>query len=488
MDFEEVFKVLDITVFTKTQRRLKDVEKFVLWGAWQGQTYEEMATASDYRYTLSYLKQGVGPKLWKLLSEVLGEEVSKTNFQTALERQWRFPDTNTSLVGIQWRSSGAIHVQEVPLVADMPTQEAAQVLPNTSPALASIAEYLLPVSDPELPVGQVPLTSSLYVERPPIESRCYQEILQPGALIRIKAPRLMGKTSLMAKILSEARKHGYQTVPLSFQLADKAVFTNLDTFLRWFCESVGRKLQQLHQLDDYWSTYGSKDKSTAYFEECLLAEIDSPLVVSLDGVDRIFPYPDIADDFFSLLRAWYEYAKYGDSGSELWKKLRVVLVHSKEVYTPLDINQSPFNVGLNVELQEFSFQQVQDLVSRHAGLNWSNTQVEKLMDMVGGHPYLVKLALYHIQHQDITLEQLLQTAATEAGIYGDHLRLHLWNLKQHPELAAAFSRVVTTPIQVDLDLESAFKLHSMGLVVHRYENQVAVRCELYRRYFYNRLS
>lgn len=43
-------------------------------------------------------------------------------------------------------------------------------------------------------------------------------------------------------------------------------------------------------------------------------------------------------------------------------------------------------------------------------------------------------------------------------------------------------------VDAALDLESAFKLHSMGLVMHRYENQVIVRCDLYRRYFYNRLG
>ena len=332
------------------------------------------------------------------------------------------------------------------------------------------------------------LLSWFYVERPPIEERCYQEILQPGALIRIKAPRQMGKTSLMARILYKAREHGYQTVPLSFQLAERAAFTNLDTFLRWLCESVGRRLHRLNQLDAYWLTYGSKDKTTAYFEECLLQEITSPLVIGLDQVDQIFPYHDIADDFFSLLRAWYEYARYGDRVSKLWEKLRVVMVYSSEVYIPLDINQSPFNVGLNVELQEFSPQQVQDLVGRHNGLNWTTAQVKKLMDMVGGHPYLVRLALYYIQRHDITLEELLQTAPTEAGIYSDHLRRHLWHLKQHPELAAAFNRVVTISIPVELDSLSAFKLHSMGLVVYRHENKVTVRCDLYRRYFRDRLS
>ena len=87
MDFEKVFKVVDAAVFAKTQRHLKDVERFVFWGACQSQTYEEMAKTSDYRYTPSYLKQDVGPKLWKLLSVALGEEVSKTNFRAAVERR-----------------------------------------------------------------------------------------------------------------------------------------------------------------------------------------------------------------------------------------------------------------------------------------------------------------------------------------------------------------------------------------------------------------
>jgi len=110
-------------------------------------------------------------------------------------------------------------------------------------------------------------------------------------------------------------------------------------------------------------------------------------------VDRVFQYPTIADDFLGLLRAWYEEAGYGDS--ELWAKLRLVVVHSTEVYIPLNVNQSPFNVGLPIELSEFSAEQVADLARRH-GLNWQINMVERLMNIVGGHPYLVRVALYHI--------------------------------------------------------------------------------------------
>jgi hypothetical protein len=342
----------------------------------------------------------------------------------------------------------------------------------------------LPVAEPEVhrePGGAVPLTSSLYVERPPIEADCFEEILQSGALIRIKAPRQMGKTSLMSRILDRAREEGYQAIPLSLQRADSALLSDLDRFLRWFCEQVGRRLKRLNQLEEYWQGYGSKDKCIAYFEECLLEELDTPLVIGLDEVDRVFPHQEIADDFFALLRSWYEFARYGDMNSELWEKLRLVVVHSTEVYVPLDINQSPFNVGMNVELPEFTSAQVQDLAGRY-GLGWSTHQVEQLMTQVGGHPYLVRKALYHIRRQDAILEELEQTAPTEAGIYSDHLRRHLWNLRQYPKLAEAFRQVVIKNKPVELDAESAFKLDSMGLVTLQ-GNDVTPRCDLYRYYF-----
>jgi len=109
------------------------------------------------------------------------------------------------------------------------------------------------------------------------------------------------------------------------------------------------------------------------------------------------------------------------------------------------------------------------------------------MKIVGGHPYLVRLALYHISQQQLTLDELLEIAPTEAGIYGDHLRRHLWILQQHPELAQAFRQVAISQQPVELESVLAFKLHSMGLV-NLQGNRVAPRFELYRNYFRDRAT
>lgn len=294
------------------------------------------------------------------------------------------------------------------------------------------------LSNPSPPSLDNLSNSDFYVERVPYEAQCYEVILQPGALIRIKAPQQMGKTLLVERLLKKVAFKGYRTANLSLKLADRIHFTDLDKFLRWFCTNVSRQLGLSSQLGDYWDeeSMGSKVSCTTYFEEYLLQQVDTALVLCLDDVDWLFPYPEIYEDFFALLRSWHEKANSG----KFWKRLHLVLIHSTEVYVRLNVKQSPFNVGTSVELQEFNQQQVQDLVKQH-GFNWDTTQIEQLMNMVGGHPSLIQQALSHLKtHQDVTLDALLEKAPTESGIYSNHLRWHLLNLQQYPELAVALKR------------------------------------------------
>lgn len=82
----EVVEEIDAKVFVKTERHLIEAEIALLRGAGQGKTYDQIARTS--RFGEQYLKQNVGPKLWRLLTEVLGREVTKTNFRIVLEQEW----------------------------------------------------------------------------------------------------------------------------------------------------------------------------------------------------------------------------------------------------------------------------------------------------------------------------------------------------------------------------------------------------------------
>ena len=331
----------------------------------------------------------------------------------------------------------------------------------------------------EFPSGPVPLNSPFYIDRPPIEELAYGELLKPGSVTRIKAPRKMGKSSLLLRILARATTEGYRTATLDFQQADETIFSSLNRFLRWFCSNIARQLNLKPLLDDYWDEdMGSKVSCTLYLEGYLLEQINSPVVLALNEINLLFEHPKIAREFLPLLRFWHEQAKQ----VEALQKLRLIVVHSTEIYVPLNINQSPFNVGLPIKIPQFTLKQVQDLAKRHQ-IDWTmGNKAQQLMAMVGGHPYLIRLALYYLDRQGMTLEKLLREAPTEGGIYSDHLRGHQTIIQQETKLADALRKVVTSQETVQLASLLAYKLDSMGLV--RLEaSECSPSCQLYRQYF-----
>ncbi|MBW4676574.1 MAG: AAA-like domain-containing protein [Desmonostoc geniculatum HA4340-LM1] len=209
------------------------------------------------------------------------------------------------------------------------------------------------------PDGPVPLDSPLYIERPPIEELVYREVTQPGCVIRIKAPRQMGKSSLVLRLLTFAQKQEYRTVNLNCYQIDSDSLTNLNKLLRGFCCHIAKELGIDPKLNEMWDEeIGCKLSSSFYLQSYLLKQIASPVVLVLNEVDRFFEYPHIAQEFFALLRSWCEEAQQNPN----LYKLRLVVVYSTEEYATLDINRSPFNIGLPIRLSEFTQQQIEDLV------------------------------------------------------------------------------------------------------------------------------
>lgn len=427
-------------IFTKFGRYLNDLEVNIFTESWvKNLTYKQIA--QKYGYTTEYLNNDVGFKLWKKLSEAFEIRICRSNFKEMIR-----------LKMVESRSQ----------VTD-PDQR-----------LEEAAAELFP-----FPEGSEPLNSPFYIERDGIEVLCKHTIAKPGSLIRIKASKLMGKSSLINWIIGCELSQNYKTVRLDLDSLDRQFLQNIDQLLRWLCSMICRQLKIASCLDKYWhpELLGNNVNCTCYFEDYLLPTIDAPLVLVLDNVDLVFPYPEVIEGFFGMLRHWHEKGKT----APVWQQVRLVIAHSTEVYIPLDINHSPFNVGEPVELKDFDPKQILNLAQRHR-LTWGQLQIEQLVNLIGGHPYLVRLALYQIGSGKVTLEQFLAQASTEAGIYTALLRRYLGILKGDQPLALAYQHVVSTPQPVALDSMHIFRLHSLGLI-HSHNNEVQPRCDLYRQYF-----
>ncbi|MEH2285067.1 MAG: AAA-like domain-containing protein [Nostoc sp.] len=419
---------------------LTTLQELILRSSWEGKTYINIACEAHYG---EERVKKIAAHLWQVLSNFCKEPINKSNFRQTLENH-RLSKAHQELVKEFNRAAIAISL--------------------------------------EFPSGPVSLNSRFYIPRPPIEELAYAEMVEPGSVICIKAPKKMGKSSLVLRLLARANKQGFHIVSLDFQQADKAVFASLDKFLRWFCANVSRELQLEPKLNDYWDEdMGSKVSCSIYFQQYLLSALSSPLVLVLNEVDWVFEYQEIAGELLPLVRSWHEQAKR----VEIWQKLRLFLVYSTEILVPIKLTQSPFNIGLTINLPPFTKEQVQDLAQRH-GLDWTDGKdADTLMVMVGGNPFLVRLALYHLVgkgglKQD--LGQLLPQAPTEAGIYNEYLRQYVLALRDEPKLGDAFYEVINTTSSVKLEPVLAYKLQSMGLINLEGDRSTPA-CELYRLYF-----
>ncbi|MGB3203456.1 MAG: hypothetical protein WBB28_00525, partial [Crinalium sp.] len=78
MNIEEMLKIADEIVFTKTGQHLSDLQKAVLRGTLQHEKYKQIA--KDLDCSESRVRD-IGSKLWQMLSEELGEDVNKSNLR-----------------------------------------------------------------------------------------------------------------------------------------------------------------------------------------------------------------------------------------------------------------------------------------------------------------------------------------------------------------------------------------------------------------------
>ena len=420
--------------------RLTAIQEVVFRRCWQGSTYAQIAATEGY--DADYVRV-TGSRLWQKISSALGERVTKKNIHAVLRQQ-----------------AYQLHQPDTP----GPWWPGADQLDTTFPG------------------SPLPLGSPLYIERPPVESQAMGELRKPGALLRIRAPERWGKTSLVNRLVAQAQTLNFKVVRLNFRQADGGVLANFDKFLRWFCANIAQQLKLTAQLDDVWNAdLGSKVSCTNYMQSSVLNPLQQPLLLVIDDLQAVFEHSAMAQEFLPMLRVWHEEAK----NLTEWGYLRLVVAYATEAYIPLQIHQSPFNVGLPLRLPPFTLDQTQQLAQRYR-VSWDEGLIA-LHTLVDGHPYLIHLALYNLSIHKMELSRLIDEAPQQSGIYSDHLRSYLAIFEAEPNLASAFYRVIGQEMAAELEPMVAYRLESMGLVTLS-GNRATASCNLYRQYFGGRLE
>jgi hypothetical protein len=94
MKNSQIIDIVDQLVFNQTQKHLDNIQQSVIIGVWEGKSY--FAIAKEYHCSESYVRDSAY-KLWKILSQQVGEKISKANFRCTLERLYLDSDNSYSI-------------------------------------------------------------------------------------------------------------------------------------------------------------------------------------------------------------------------------------------------------------------------------------------------------------------------------------------------------------------------------------------------------
>ena len=404
MEFDDIAKLINQAAIERKGRPLKDVERVVLKGAWDNQTYAAMAQTA-VGYTEDYLKKDVGPKLWRLLSDLIDQnqarvKVTKRNLHNVLQH-WasQFPPT--------------------------------PVHPNGSSPPAMVVPGL-PVSPDPLDIPHPPVWDSPRLDGADFYGR-RQDLTQLTQWIQTEGCRLVvlwgqqgiGKTALAARLVEHLGQEGRRCGYLNLTATD-TVEDLLSALVGWIDRSalaglttsvakINWLLQSFHQ----YRCLLLLDGGEALFEPCHPA-----------GTYR--PETAILQDFFQQV------ADLPHQSCLLWI--------SRE--KPADLAQIGGPRVKAHHLTDFPAADVQGFWQQQAKTDLTSAEAQAILATYGGNPLVLKSLVMTVQ--DVYRQQvyplLQQPRLTLPPIIHQGIEQTLVHLDPDEALLAYWLAVVQMPV------------------------------------------
>jgi AAA-like domain/TIR domain len=335
-----------------------------------------------------------------------------------------------------------------------------------------------PVKYVPSPGGGVRRDDPFYVERPS-DTQFREAVARRESVILVKGARQMGKTSLLGRGLQAARKLNFKTTYTDFQRLNVERLGSLEMFYQSLVEWLSRDLNLDIDLESEWNLRRSANYNLErILRSRILDRIEGHLIWGMDEVDRLFALP-FSGEFFGLIRAWHNDRALSQDSP--WERLTVAIFYATEAYAFIKgMDQSPFNVGVDIELDDFTVDQVNALNEKFGAPLPDWKSVDRFHELLGGQPYLVRRGLSELSEGRFTLEQFMEKATLDDGPYRDHLRRLLMNLARKPALIAPVQSLLKQG--ASLTMEDLYSLRRAGIAVGASPQSAKLRCLLYETY------
>lgn len=270
-------------------------------------------------------------------------------------------------------------------------------------SVAADADAPQPTRTPQ-PAG-APYSRSWYVNRTAEEALARKHLSQPGPPVVLWGPPFYGKTTLLKHLLEAAvqedKQCGHESwvVNINFETFPQATMETLDALLQELAARLAGSSQDPAALYSGMETIWRRPLSAVGKLDCFMHDhiLRGPcrpdrLLLALDKAERILER-SYQEDFFALLRSWTQH-----TGDKQWASLRMILAMSTSpMLIGQQIYQSPFaNTAHELRIGDFTTEQVSRLVRGTYETPWSDADIEQLIHWVGGHPYLLRIVLFHV--------------------------------------------------------------------------------------------
>lgn len=446
--------------------------------------------AGNLRQSLSYVRQLLGDESTRLQSRVgavcltlLVEQADSLQFEAACSRgdsesielarrlaeeqllaEWEDPWINAHRSRFERKLLAAVNRPQARLRL-------------TSTAFHASAAASGQLEESDAAGGAVLLPSRRYIARDADTVLC-TAISRGDSIITIKGAWQTGKSSLLARGLQYSNDIGRTTYAIDFEQFSSHDMESPETlYLRIIALLADQAGDDFNASTEWKDHLGASGNLERFLRRHIVAGNGPPLVWALDGVDKLFR-TDYFEEFFALLRGVH--TKRATEPGVAWSRLTVIIVTATEAHLYIrDLNQSPFNVGTRILVEDFDSTQCAKLRETYGFPPGEPEECEQVNRLLGGHPYLLARGLQEMRNRKMNVGEFTEYAQRSDGPYHDHLSQILRLLSADSGLCDDMRAVFAG---APCSEEGFFRLRSSGLLTGSTPDTAALRCGLYEQY------